>query len=85
MLLRGLVDGHAHITSGGGETGYSSKVPPVALSEFAGAGVTSVIGLTGTDDVPRATSALIAATMALHEEGMNGWCYTGGYNYLYTC
>jgi beta-aspartyl-dipeptidase (metallo-type) len=81
MLLPGLIDGHAHITGGGGETGYSSKVPPVPLSEFTGAGVTSVIGLTGTDDVTRSTSALIAATMALREEGMNAWCYTGGYHY----
>jgi beta-aspartyl-dipeptidase (metallo-type) len=81
MLLPGLVDGHAHITGGGGETGYSSKVPPVPLSEFTGAGVTSVIGLTGTDDVTRSTSALIAATMALREEGLNAWCYTGGYHY----
>lgn len=81
MLIPGLIDGHAHITGGGGETGYSSKVPPVPLSEFTGAGVTSVIGLTGTDDVTRSTSALIAATMALREEGMNAWCYTGGYHY----
>lgn len=81
MLMPGLVDGHAHITGGGGETGYSSKVPPVPLSEFTGAGVTSVIGLTGTDDVTRSTSALIAATMALREEGLNAWCYTGGYHY----
>lgn len=81
LLMPGLIDGHAHITGGGGETGYSSKVPPVPLSEFTGAGVTSVIGLTGTDDVTRSTSALIAATMALREEGMNAWCYTGGYHY----
>jgi len=81
MLMPGLIDGHAHITGGGGETGYSSKVPPVPLSEFTGAGVTSVIGLTGTDDVTRSTSALIAATMALREQGMSAWCYTGGYHY----
>jgi beta-aspartyl-dipeptidase (metallo-type) len=31
-LVPGFIDGHAHITGGGGETGPASRVPPVFLS-----------------------------------------------------
>ncbi len=79
-LIPGLVDGHAHITGGGGEAGFKTKVPPVNLSQYTSAGVTSVIGLLGTDDTTRNTSSLIAQVYALREEGISAWCYTGGYH-----
>ena len=79
-LAPGLVDGHTHLTGGGGEAGFSTRVPGVALTEFTRAGVTSIIGLLGTDDTTRSTSSLIAQTYALREEGLNAWCYTGGYH-----
>ena len=31
-LLPGLIDGHAHVTGGGGESGFKSRVPPVPVS-----------------------------------------------------
>ncbi|MGB0496637.1 MAG: beta-aspartyl-peptidase, partial [Kangiellaceae bacterium] len=49
-LIPGLIDGHAHITGGGGEAGFKTKVPPVNLTQYTSAGVTSVVGLLGTDD-----------------------------------
>jgi beta-aspartyl-dipeptidase (metallo-type) len=79
-LTPGLIDGHTHLTGGGGEAGFSTRVPVVPLTEFTRAGVTSVIGLLGTDDTTRSTSSLIAQTYALREEGLNAWCYTGGYH-----
>jgi beta-aspartyl-dipeptidase (metallo-type) len=79
-LLPGLVDCHAHITGGGGESGFSSQVPAPLLGRYTSAGVTSVIGLLGTDDLTRNTSALLARTRALNEEGISAWCYTGGYH-----
>jgi beta-aspartyl-dipeptidase (metallo-type) len=84
VLIPGLVDAHTHTTGGGGETGYSSRVPAVPLSQFTLAGVTSVVGLLGTDDTVRTTSSLIAQTYALREEGLNAWCYTGGYHFPIT-
>ncbi len=83
-LAPGLIDGHTHTTGGGGEAGFSTRVPAVLLSDFTSAGVTSVIGLLGTDDTTRSTSSLIAQTYALREEGLNAWCYTGGYHYPLT-
>ncbi len=79
-LIPGLIDYHTHTTGGGGEAGFATQVPPVPLSQFTRAGVTSVVGLLGTDDLTRSTSSLIARTMALREEGLNAWCYTGGYH-----
>jgi len=79
-LVPGLIDGHAHVTGGGGEAGFSTRVPAVPLSQFSSAGVTAVVGLLGTDDTTRDTRSLLAQTYALREEGMAAWCYTGGYH-----
>ena len=49
-LIPGFIDAHAHITGGGGEAGPSTRVPPLHLSQYTQAGVTSVVGLLGTDD-----------------------------------
>lgn len=79
-VIPGLIDSHAHITGGGGEAGFKTKVPPVLLSDYTTAGVTSIIGLLGTDDTTRSTSSLVAQVYALREEGLSAWCYTGGYH-----
>lgn len=79
-LIPGLIDGHAHVTGGGGESGFASRVPPLAISNFTTAGVTSVVGLLGTDDTVRTTGDLLATTRGLRELGLSAWCYTGGYH-----
>ncbi|NNE61926.1 MAG: beta-aspartyl-peptidase [Woeseia sp.] len=79
-VVPGFIDGHAHVTGGGGESGFASRVPPVPLSRFTSAGVTSVVGVLGTDDTTRDTRALLAQTRALREEGLGAWCHTGGYH-----
>lgn len=79
-VLPGFIDAHTHVTGGGGEAGFSTRVPPVPLSHFTRAGVTSVIGLLGTDDVTRNTQSVVAQIYALREEGISAWCYTGGYH-----
>lgn len=78
-LIPGLIDGHAHVTGGGGESGFASRVPAVGLRRFTRAGVTTVVGLLGTDDTTRNTQSLLAETRALREQGLNAFCYTGGY------
>ena len=68
-LVPGLIDGHAHITGGGGETGPASRVPPVFLSQFTHSGVTSVVGVLGTDDLTRNTQSIVTQAYSLREEG----------------
>jgi beta-aspartyl-dipeptidase (metallo-type) len=79
-LIPGFIDGHAHVTGGGGESGFKTRVPPVPLGQFTRAGVTSVVGVLGTDDTTRDTRSLLAQTHALREEGIGAWCHTGGYH-----
>ncbi|MDP6963431.1 MAG: beta-aspartyl-peptidase [Planctomycetota bacterium] len=83
-LIPGLVDCHAHITGGGGEDGASSKVPAPLSTTYFAAGVTTVVGLLGTDDITRSTEELLAGVRALREEGLSAWCWTGGYHYPLT-
>jgi beta-aspartyl-dipeptidase (metallo-type) len=80
IVAPGLIDGHAHITGGGGESGPASRVPPVVLSSFTTAGVTSVVGLLGTDDLTRDTRSLVTQVYGLRSEGLSAWCHTGGYH-----
>lgn len=79
-VIPGLIDGHVHVTGGGGEAGYETRVPPQALSQLTTAGITTAIGLLGTDDITRDTGSLVATTRALCAEGLTAYCYTGGYH-----
>ncbi|HKR35760.1 MAG TPA: beta-aspartyl-peptidase [Steroidobacteraceae bacterium] len=76
----GFIDGHVHVTGGGGEAGFRTRVPAVPLSRFTEAGITTVIGLLGTDDVARGPGELLATLYALREEGLNAYGYAGGYH-----
>jgi beta-aspartyl-dipeptidase (metallo-type) len=78
-VVPGLIDAHVHVTGGGGEGGYTSRVPPLSLSDLSLAGVSSVVGLLGTDATTRSMRELVARTYALREEGLSAWCWTGNY------
>ncbi len=79
-LIPGLIDGHVHVTGGGGEAGFSTRVPPLGLSRFTRSGITTVVGLLGTDDVARGPRELLATLYALREEGLSAFGFTGGYH-----
>jgi beta-aspartyl-dipeptidase (metallo-type) len=79
-LIPGLIDGHVHVTGGGGEGGFASRVPALPLSRYTRGGITTVIGLLGTDDAARGTRELIANVMALREQGLGAWGHCGGYH-----
>ncbi len=78
-LIPGLVDGHAHLSGGGGEGGAHTRVPRMGLSQFTKAGVTTVIGLLGTDCTTRTLEDLLATARGLAHHGLTALCYTGGY------
>jgi beta-aspartyl-dipeptidase (metallo-type) len=79
-VIPGFVDCHVHLTGGGGEAGMHTRVPPLQLSRLTRGGVTTAIGLLGTDDTVRTTAELVAVARGLIVEGMSAWCYTGGYH-----
>ncbi len=78
-IIPGLIDGHVHVTGGGGEAGFASRVAPVVLSDLTRAGITTVVGLLGTDGTTRTVADLVARTLGLRADGMSAWCYTGSY------
>ena len=43
------------------------------------AGVTSCVGVLGTDGTTRTIRDLVACTLGLREQGISAWCYTGSY------
>ena len=79
-LVPGLIDAHVHLTGGGGEAGARTRVPPVPLSRYTRGGVTTVVGVLGTDDFTRTPGGLAATARGLVEEGLSAWCHTGGYH-----
>ncbi len=78
-LVPGFVDQHVHITGGGGEGGFATRVPEVMLSELTRYGITTVVGVGGTDDVTRSMPNLLAKARGLEEEGISTWIYSGAY------
>lgn len=80
IVIPGLIDGHAHLTGGGGEAGPETRVPAPMLSRYTRAAVTTVVGVLGTDDVTRTTGDLLVTARALTAEGLSAWCHTGGYH-----
>lgn len=79
ILIPGLIDQHVHIIGGGGEDGYSSLISELYMEDCVMCGVTSVVGLLGTDGIVKNIPALVAKTKALKEQGMSAWCLTGSY------
>lgn len=80
-LVPGFIDAHVHLTGGGGESGPGSRVPPLQLSELTRAGVTTCVGVLGTDGTTRTLRDLVASALAMNEHGMTAYCYTGSYEY----
>ena len=52
-VVPGYIDMHVHITGGGGEQGPASRVPESSLSVFFKNGITTAVGLLGTDGITR--------------------------------
>ncbi len=81
IVIPGFIDQHVHIDGAGGEGGPQYRTAPIQLTEFIKAGITSVIGLLGTDGVSRSLKALLMKARGLENEGISTYIYTGAYQY----
>lgn len=81
ILTPGLIDRHVHITGGGGEGGFCTQAPAVTASRLIHGGLTTVVGLLGTDGITRSVENLVAKAKALKEQGISVYCMTGAYGY----
>lgn len=75
----GLIDQHIHVTGGGGEGGWASRCPELNFSELVRAGVTTFMGVSGTDSMSRSIENLLAKVRGLTVEGASGWMWTSNY------
>ena len=80
-VVPGLIDQHIHVTGGGGEGGWQSRCPELVFSELVRAGVTTFLGVSGTDSMSRSIENLLAKVRGLSEEGATGWIWTSNYAY----
>ena len=55
ILTPGFIDQHVHVTGGGGEGSFHTRTPELQLSELVKGGITTVVGLLGTDGLTRST------------------------------
>ena len=81
IVTPGFIDLHVHLLGGGGEGGPRTRTPEITLSRITRAGVTTVVGCLGTDDVSRRPETLLAKAMQLEEEGISTYIYCGSYQF----
>ena len=79
IIIPGIVDTHVHITGGGGEGGFTTRTGEITFEEIAEAGVTTLVGVLGTDGYARRVEDVLIKCMALREEGFDCYFLTGSY------
>lgn len=78
-VIPGLIDGHVHFAGAGGEGGPVSRTPELFLGDFIEAGVTTAIGMLGTDGYMRSVEYVLMKARALVSEGISAYILTGSY------
>ncbi|HJC66589.1 MAG: beta-aspartyl-peptidase [Lachnospiraceae bacterium] len=79
IMIPGFVDQHVHVIGAGGEAGYYSRTPEMQVSQIVSHGITTVVGLHGTDGTARNIEALYAKVCALEQEGITARMLTGSF------
>lgn len=79
FMVPGFIDQHVHITGGGGEGSFGTRSYEIAPEELYENGVTTVVGILGTDGVTRSVANLYAKACELETHGLTTYIYTGSY------
>ena len=79
LVVPGLIDPHEHLIGAGGEQGFATRLPEVRFHDLIEAGITTVVGMLGTDTVTRSPIALLARVRQLQEQGLTAYMLTGGF------
>lgn len=85
VLAPGFVDSLVHISGGGGEGGFATRTAALSdANEAFRAGITTVVGALGTDDITRSLADLLACARGLTEQGLSAFTLTGSYQFPVT-
>lgn len=79
LAFPGIIDQHVHMTGGGGENGFESRIPEIEFEDVAKSGVTTAVGLLGADDQTKDLKSLLAKARALENQGLTTFIYSGSY------
>ncbi len=79
VITPGFVDLHMHFAGAGGEGSPLNRTPWLTVKDIAGAGVTTAVGLLGTDGWTRSLLGLLQKAYALELEGISTYIYVGSY------
>jgi len=79
IIIPGFIDSHVHIIGGGGEGGPSTRAPEIFIEDIVCSGVSTIIGCLGTDGTTRHMSSLLAKAIALEQEGITTYIFSGSY------
>ncbi|CAF1596304.1 unnamed protein product, partial [Rotaria sordida] len=69
VIIPGLIDVHVHAIGGGGEQGPYSRTPESRLSHLINGGLTTIVGILGTDGMTRSLSSLLQKMKSLEHDG----------------
>jgi beta-aspartyl-dipeptidase (metallo-type) len=78
-VVPGFIDSHVHIMGGGGEGSFRTRTPEIQLTQATLAGITTLVGVIGTDGTTRTMASLVAKARGLEEEGITCYAQTGSY------
>ncbi|MBJ3814840.1 beta-aspartyl-peptidase [Shimwellia pseudoproteus] len=79
IIIPGIIDQHIHLTGGGGEAGFASRTPQARMSDLIAAGITTAVGVLGTDGISRSPKDLYAKMQSLNSQGLRAYMHTGSY------
>lgn len=80
IVCPGFIDIHVHILGGGGEQGEQSRLPEIDIEEVVASGVTTLVGVLGTDGISKDVKALLIKARELEKQGITTYIYTGSYS-----
>ncbi len=78
-VIPALVDTHVHITGGGGEGGFTTRMTELTYEETVSAGVGCMVGVLGTDGYGRRPEDVLIKCMQIREWGIECYMLTGSY------
>jgi beta-aspartyl-dipeptidase (metallo-type) len=76
-LIPGLIDQHVHFIGGGEGDGPDARMPELAFEAFASAGITTAVGLLGSEMEAKTLPLLLRKAHELDRAGLTTFIYTG--------
>ncbi|POR47186.1 amidohydrolase family protein [Bosea psychrotolerans] len=76
-LVPGLIDQHVHFIGGGEGDGPHARMPELSFEAFASAGVTTAVGLLGSEIEAKTLPLLLRKAHELDRAGLTSFIYSG--------